>query len=69
MIKNQLKKRRNHTKDHIRLTSISNQNRLEIYFGELSLDTRYEVYAVTTGTDNILIFIAECPKDLETSSA
>ena len=39
-----------------------------IYFGELSLDTRYGVYAVTTGTNIILIFIAESPKDLEMNS-
>ena len=64
----QLKKRRYHTEDYIRLASIWNENRLEIYFGELSLDTRYGVSVVTKGTHIMLIFIAESPKDLEMSS-
>ena len=64
----QLKKRRYHTEDYVRLASIWNENRLEIYFGELSLDTRYGVSVVTKGTDITLIFIAESPKNLEMSS-
>ena len=38
-------------------------------FWRIKFGSRYGVYAVTTGTDDILIFIAECPKDLEMSSA
>ena len=34
----------------------------------LSLDTRYGVYAVTTATHIILIFIVKSPKDLEMST-
>ena len=65
----QLKKRWYYSrKDYIRLASIWNQDRLEIYFGELDLDTRYGVYAATTVTHIILTFIPESPKDLEMSS-
>ena len=58
MTKYQLTKRWYQTKDQILLIILGNQNRL-------SLNRRYGIYAVTTGTHIILIFIVVKSADPE----